>query len=180
MGFNVCIAGATGNVGRTMIKILEERNFPVDRLRLLASIRSVGKKIPFKGSDIEVEELTLKAFEKGEIVLDIQIPKPEKGSIQAYRKFRHRKSIDFPVAGVAINIAISEGKVSQARIVLGAVKPIPFRAIDAENYLVGKEISPETAEIAASIVVKGVLPLTENGYKVNIVKTLVKRALIEI
>jgi aspartate-semialdehyde dehydrogenase len=69
MGFNVCIAGATGNVGRTMINILEERNFPVDRLRLLASIRSVGKKMSFRGAEIEVEELTLNSFEKGEIVL---------------------------------------------------------------------------------------------------------------
>jgi len=69
MGFNVCIAGATGNVGRAMIEILEERNFPVDRLRLLASMRSVGKKLPFKGAEITVEELTLDSFEKGELVL---------------------------------------------------------------------------------------------------------------
>ena len=69
MGFNVCVAGATGNVGRTIIQILEERNFPVDRLRLLASIRSVGKKISFKGAEIAVEELTLNSFEKGEIIL---------------------------------------------------------------------------------------------------------------
>jgi len=69
MGFKVCIAGATGNVGRTMIEILEERNFPVDRLRLLASMRSVGKKLSFNGEDITVEELTLNSFEKGEIVL---------------------------------------------------------------------------------------------------------------
>ena len=69
MGFNVCVAGATGNVGRTMIQILEERDFPVDRLRLLASSRSVGKKLPFRGADIEVEELTLDSFEKGELVL---------------------------------------------------------------------------------------------------------------
>ncbi len=69
MGFNVCVAGATGNVGRTMLKILEERNFPVDRLRLLASFRSVGKKLPFRGEDVEVEELTLDSFEKGELVL---------------------------------------------------------------------------------------------------------------
>ncbi|MFC1551280.1 aspartate-semialdehyde dehydrogenase [Candidatus Latescibacterota bacterium] len=69
MGFNVCIAGATGNVGRTMIKILEERNFPVDRLRLLASLRSVGKTIDFNGTPITVEELGLDSFEKGEIVL---------------------------------------------------------------------------------------------------------------
>lgn len=69
MGFNVCVAGATGNVGRTMIQILEERNFPVDRLRLLASSRSVGKKMTYKGAEIAVEELKLDSFEKGEIVL---------------------------------------------------------------------------------------------------------------
>jgi aspartate-semialdehyde dehydrogenase len=69
MGFDVCVAGATGNVGRTMIQILEERNFPVDRLRLLASSRSVGKKLIYKGSEISVEELTPDSFEKGEIVL---------------------------------------------------------------------------------------------------------------
>lgn len=69
MGFNVCVAGATGNVGRTMIKILEERNFPVDRIRFLASSRSVGKTLPFRGTDITVEELTQDSFEKGELVL---------------------------------------------------------------------------------------------------------------
>ncbi|MCE5252318.1 aspartate-semialdehyde dehydrogenase [bacterium] len=69
MGFNVCVAGATGNVGRTMLKILEERNFPVDRIRLLASSRSVGKTLSFRGNDIEVEELALDSFEKGELVL---------------------------------------------------------------------------------------------------------------
>jgi len=52
-----------------MIKILEERNFPVDRLRLLASSRSVGKTLAYRGEEITVEELTLDSFEKGEIVL---------------------------------------------------------------------------------------------------------------
>ena len=69
MGFNVCIAGATGNVGCTMLEILEERDFPVDRLRLLASLRSVGKKLTFKGAEITVEELTQNSFEKDELVL---------------------------------------------------------------------------------------------------------------
>ena len=71
MGFNVCVAGATGNVGRTIIKIIEERNFPVDRIRFLASSRSKGKKLPFRGTDIVVEELTLDSFEKGEPDIEI-------------------------------------------------------------------------------------------------------------
>ena len=69
MPFNICVAGATGNVGRTMLKILEERNFPVDRIRLLASSRSVGKTLEFRGTEVPVEELTPDSFEKGEVVL---------------------------------------------------------------------------------------------------------------
>ena len=69
MGVNVCVVGATGNVGRTMIKILEEQDFPVDRIRFLASSRSAGKKLPFKDGEIVVEELTQESFEKGELVL---------------------------------------------------------------------------------------------------------------
>lgn len=50
----IAIVGATGLVGNVMLKVLEERNFPVDELLLVASERSVGKKIKFKGNDIEV------------------------------------------------------------------------------------------------------------------------------
>lgn len=69
MGFNICVVGATGLVGRSMINILEERNFPVKRIRLLASSRSAGKTLPFRGADIPVEELKLDSFEKGELIL---------------------------------------------------------------------------------------------------------------
>ncbi len=63
MGFNVAIAGATGAVGTELIKLLEIRNFPVKELRLLASQRSVGKTLKYKGEDITVKELTTTAFE---------------------------------------------------------------------------------------------------------------------
>lgn len=63
MAFNVAIAGATGAVGTELIKLLEERNFPVGELRLLASKRSAGKKLKFKGEDCVVQELTTDSFE---------------------------------------------------------------------------------------------------------------------
>lgn len=66
---NVGILGATGAVGREMLKILEERNFPVGELRLLASARSVGKKIPFKGEEIEIQLADFGAFKGLDIVL---------------------------------------------------------------------------------------------------------------
>ena len=66
---HVAIVGATGAVGIEMIKTLEKRNFPVGKLTLLASARSVGKKLKFKGQDIAVTELTKDAFNGIDIAL---------------------------------------------------------------------------------------------------------------
>ena len=60
---NVAIAGATGAVGTEFLKLLELRKFPINNLKLLASERSVGKKLDFCGEQITVEELTTKSFQ---------------------------------------------------------------------------------------------------------------------
>ncbi len=57
MGYRIAIVGATGEVGRTFLKVLEERNFPVDDLILFASAKSEGKRLKFKGQDFEVKDL---------------------------------------------------------------------------------------------------------------------------
>src|SRR5450755_454380 len=66
---HVAIFGATGAVGIEMIKTLEKRNFPVGKLTLLASARSVGKKLKFRGQDITVQELTKDSFAGIDIAL---------------------------------------------------------------------------------------------------------------
>jgi aspartate-semialdehyde dehydrogenase len=66
---HVAVAGATGAVGIEMIKTLEKRHFPVGRLTLLASSRSVGKKLTFQGTDSKVKELTKDAFTGVDIAL---------------------------------------------------------------------------------------------------------------
>ncbi len=66
---NVAILGATGAVGREMLKVLEERRFPVATLKALASARSVGMKLPFAGGEVVVEEATEASFEGMDIVL---------------------------------------------------------------------------------------------------------------
>ena len=66
---HVAIVGATGAVGLEMIKTLEKRAFPVGKLTLLASARSVGKKLKFKGKDIAVTELTIGSFAGVDIAL---------------------------------------------------------------------------------------------------------------
>lgn len=67
--YKVIVAGATGAVGREMIKTLENRNFPVSELKLLASKRSVGQKIKFKGNEYIVEELTKDSFKGYDVAI---------------------------------------------------------------------------------------------------------------
>ena len=68
-GYNVCIVGATGAVGETILEILEEREFPIDNLYLLASERSVGKRFEFRGKQLKVENLADFDFAKAQIGL---------------------------------------------------------------------------------------------------------------
>jgi aspartate-semialdehyde dehydrogenase len=67
--FNVAVAGATGAVGGAMLEVLARRNFPLQELRLLASERSVGKKLKFKGEEIPVRQLTKDSFAGIDIAL---------------------------------------------------------------------------------------------------------------
>jgi len=64
---NITIIGATGNVGRKIIEVLENKNFPVDNLYLVASSKSAGSKLKFKGKEIKVENLETFDFSKGNI-----------------------------------------------------------------------------------------------------------------
>src|SRR5437667_8790692 len=66
---HVAVVGATGAVGIEMIKTLEKRNFPVSKLTLLASARSVGKKLKFRGQEIAIQELTKDSFTGIDIAL---------------------------------------------------------------------------------------------------------------
>jgi len=67
--YNVAVAGATGAVGGAMLDVLEQRDFPLNQLRLLASERSVGKKLSFKGQDVEVGLLSKDAFNGIDVAL---------------------------------------------------------------------------------------------------------------
>ena len=63
MGVNVAVVGVTGAVGTEMLRVLERRDFPIDELRPLASSRSAGKSVLFRGKEVQVQELTTDSFE---------------------------------------------------------------------------------------------------------------------
>ena len=115
-------------------------------------------------------------LEPGELVTEVRIPLPPAGTRMAYKRFSFRKSIDFPVVNVAV--AILPG--NEYRIALGGVAPIPRRAAAAEALLAGKELTPELAAKAGEAAVEGAKPTEANAYKLQLVKTLVKRELLAL
>jgi NADPH-dependent glutamate synthase beta subunit-like oxidoreductase len=113
-----------------------------------------------------------------ELITEINIPEPPEGSVQNYLKFTLRKPIDFAIVNVASMITITGGICTDARIVLGAVAPSPIRVLEAEEFLKGKKLNEAASEKAGEIAVKSAVPLNGNSYKVQIAKTLVKRAIL--
>jgi NADPH-dependent glutamate synthase beta subunit-like oxidoreductase/CO/xanthine dehydrogenase FAD-binding subunit len=114
----------------------------------------------------------------GEIVLEVDVPKAAPGTHSAFVKFALRKSIDFPVVNCSAAITYEGGLVKSARICLNSVFGVPLRVTAAEKYLVGKAIDVAAAEAAAEAGTKGTVPLLTNRYKIQIARTLVKRAIV--
>ncbi|HHU76484.1 MAG TPA: xanthine dehydrogenase family protein subunit M [Firmicutes bacterium] len=117
------------------------------------------------------------ALEPGEIIGGIHIPTPPVGAKQQFLKFTLRKPIDFAVVSAAALIVLDGGICTEARIALGAVAPGPRRFPEAENFLKGKRLETNVLEKAAGIALEGAKPLSKNGYKIEIAKTLISRAL---
>ena len=113
-------------------------------------------------------------LEPGEIIREIWIPAPPAGAKSAFLKFAIRKSIDFPV----VNCAVMVGG-GAARIALNAVAPKPYRAVKAEAVVAGKKIDEALAAAAGEAAVADARPLAATRWKVQIAKTLVKRALLQ-
>jgi xanthine dehydrogenase YagS FAD-binding subunit len=119
-------------------------------------------------------------LEPGDVVTEVLLEAPPSGARGAYRKARERGSFDFALAGAAIVLAVAEGKVRTARVVLSGVAPVPWRSAEAEQALVGKPLDAATAEAAAAAAVKAAVPLAENGYKAPLVRGILEETLIAL
>ena len=84
--------------------------------------------------------------------------------------------MDFALASVALSLDVVGGVVSNARIALGGVAPVPYKAADAEQVLAGKPVSDIDAGAIGQAAVQGATPLSDNGYKVRLASGLVARA----
>jgi len=117
-------------------------------------------------------------LENDEIVVGVVVPAAPATTRSTYLKFKERESFDFALSSVAAVVDLdAAGAVRSARVVLGGVAPIPWRAPKAEAYLKGKKLTTETMNAAADLALDGAEPLAKNAYKVPLTKTLVRRAL---
>lgn len=112
-----------------------------------------------------------------EIVTHVEVPAAAWAKRSAYLKFRERPSLDFAMSSVAAALDLSGGAIREARLVLGAVAPIPWRVPKAEAALKGRPANEATFARAAEIALEGAAPLAHNEYKVPLTKTLIRRAL---
>jgi xanthine dehydrogenase YagS FAD-binding subunit len=114
-----------------------------------------------------------------DILAEILVPEPAAGSKGVYLKVRERSVWDFATVSVAVQLSASNGLVNDARIVLGGVAPTPVRVPAAEALLKGKTLDDGLAKQAADSAFIGARPMTNNAYKVDMGKELVRRALLQ-
>jgi len=105
-------------------------------------------------------------LEAGEVVTGVEIPEPQPGDRSSYTKFRFRESWDFAVVSVGV-VVPGGGSVTDGRVALGGVAPVPW-------LVPGTEAGPDRELLADAE------PLTENGYKLPLVRNLARRALAEL
>ena len=155
LGASVEVAGAQGN-----------RTIPLDKFFTLPSEGSIRRE---------------NVLQNDEIITHVQVPASSFAAHSTYLKFKERESLDFALASVAAAVELGTSKtVKQARIVLGGVAPIPWRAPKAEAFLAGKTLGGDALREAARLALDGTQPLEKNAYKVPLAQTLVRRALAKV
>jgi xanthine dehydrogenase YagS FAD-binding subunit len=112
-----------------------------------------------------------------ELLVEAAIPAPAEGSLGVYRKVAERGEHDFALASVAIQVSVAGGTVDRAQIALGGVAPVPWRAKDAEQALLGQPLTEAAIEQASLAATAGARPLSQNEYKVELAQGLVREAL---
>jgi xanthine dehydrogenase YagS FAD-binding subunit len=129
----------------------------------------------FVGPGLDITRMT--AIRPGEILTTIRIPPTWAGAQFYFEKVRDRQAWDFPLVNVASAIKGSNARIEAARIVVGAVAATPKRLPQVEQAVVGQPRNEQTADAASKLAVEGAVPLRYNGYKVPLMRNLVKRAI---
>ena len=117
------------------------------------------------------------ALEPGELITHVTLPAPRKESKQVYLKLRDRASYEFALASAAVVAETSGGHIRYVRVALGGVGTRPWRAHEAEAALMGKPAKTEHFRAAAEAALKNAKPQSENGFKVELARRCIVRAM---
>jgi xanthine dehydrogenase YagS FAD-binding subunit len=131
----------------------------------------------FIGPRTDVTRETILAHD--ELMTEIQVPAPQPGVKTAYFKATNRETYDFAIVNIAAWLKIKDNVVEDSRVYLSGVAPTPYRATIVEQTIKGKRIDEALARQAAELQMVRARPMSDNAYKVDVAKALIRRALLE-
>jgi xanthine dehydrogenase YagS FAD-binding subunit len=129
----------------------------------------------FVGPDIDITRLHI--LRPGDLLTAIRIPSAWAGAQFYFEKVRDRNVWDFPLLNVASAMVVSGGQIERIRIAVNGAAARPLRLKSVEIAVVGKPPNAATGEMAGKMAVQGALPLQFNGYKIPLMRNLVKRSI---
>jgi len=129
----------------------------------------------FIGPSIDIMRMTV--LRPGELLTAIRVPATWAGAEFYFEKVRERQVWDFPLVNIAAALKVANGTIQGSRIVVNAVAARPMRLTSVEDAVAGKPRNEETATMAGELAVQGARPLAHNGYKIPLMRNLVKRAI---
>jgi xanthine dehydrogenase YagS FAD-binding subunit len=129
----------------------------------------------FIGPGVDIMRMTI--LQPGDLLTAIRIPNTWAGAQFYFEKVADRKVWDFPLVNVASAMVGNQSAIQRIRLALNGVAAHPKRLVEVEAAVTGRPRNEETAEMAGRLAIAGAQPLQHNGYKVPLVKNLVKRAI---
>jgi xanthine dehydrogenase YagS FAD-binding subunit len=137
--------------------------------------RTVNAEDYWVGPGIDITKMNI--LEPNELLVKIVIPSTMAGAQFYFEKVRDRQVWDFPLVNIAAAIKPNGANIGEARLVVNAVAATPRRLKNVEVAIVGKPRNADTAKLAGDLAVQGAETLRHNGYKVPLMRNLVKRAI---
>ncbi|GLY39048.1 carbon-monoxide dehydrogenase medium subunit [Amycolatopsis sp. NBRC 101858] len=116
----------------------------------------------------------------GELITEVVVPRLDWATNSTYVKVRDRQSYEFALCSAAVALDVRDGKIADARVAAGGVGTVPWHLPAVEDALRGAPATQATFEAAATVAADGARPLSDNGFKVSLLKRTIVRALLEL
>jgi xanthine dehydrogenase YagS FAD-binding subunit len=170
LGADRCVAVSPSDSAPAMVALEAQMV-----IRSTRGERVVDAENYFTNPGIDITRMTV--LKPGELLTSIRIPGTWAGTEFYFEKVRDRPVWNFPLVNVASAKVVSGGVIERIRIVVNGVAPHPWHLNQVEDAIAGKPANEETADMAGNMAIKGAVPLRFNGYKLPLMRNLVKRSI---